>query len=591
MKETMKHIAIYSRKSKYTGKGESIENQIELCKEYIRGHYGDQVLEDVIVYEDEGFSGGNINRPSFKKMMEAVKNKEIDAIVVYRLDRISRNISDFAGLIEELGSRGIAFISIREQFDTESPMGRAMMYIASVFSQLERETIAERIRDNMHELAKTGRWLGGTTPTGYRSVSTKKMTIDGKSKSTCKLEVIPEEAEKIKLIFETFVATKSLTKTEAELLRLDIKSKKGKDFTRFSIKAILQNPVYAVADEKLYQYFMENNTEVFSSLEDFDGTHGVMAYNRTKQEKGKAAINLPMEEWIVSIGEHIGLIPSKMWLDVQSLLEKNKSKEYRQPRINEALLTGIIYCSCGSRMYPKLASRKKESGPMAFSYVCSMKTRSKKSKCNQKNINGNILDKAIIEQIKQLSEDRNQFIGQLEKNKKLFHKNLPQYDKTLLEVKEEKKEIEKKIEALVDALTEAGDSSAKSYITKRIEELHLKNTNTDLRIQELEELSSAQALKDSEFDILRGLLSTFAASIDEMTIEEKRSAIKTLVRKIVWDGEHVHLFLFGAPAGEIEYPKTDAFTSDYADDNPDGDDSQKTECLNASKTHLCEDSK
>jgi site-specific DNA recombinase len=128
---------------KFTGKGESIGNQIELCKECFQIHY-----------EDEGFSSGNLNRPDFKKMMTAAKEGKFNAIIVYRLDRISRNISDFASLIQELSHLNIAFVSIREQFDTASPMGRAMMYIASVFSQLEGETIAERIRDNMHELAK-----------------------------------------------------------------------------------------------------------------------------------------------------------------------------------------------------------------------------------------------------------------------------------------------------------------------------------------------------------------------------------------------------------------------------------------------------
>jgi DNA invertase Pin-like site-specific DNA recombinase len=118
------------------------------------------------VYEDEGFSGGNLERPQFRMMMRDAQKKNFAAIVVYRLDRISRNIGDFAKLIEELNTLKIAFVSIKEQFDTSSPMGRAMMYISSVFSQLERETIAERIRDNMHELSKTGRWLGGTTPTG-----------------------------------------------------------------------------------------------------------------------------------------------------------------------------------------------------------------------------------------------------------------------------------------------------------------------------------------------------------------------------------------------------------------------------------------
>ena len=113
--------------------------------------------------------------------------------MVYRLDRISRNISDFSSLIEELGRLGIDFVSIRESFDTSSPIGRAMMYIASVFSQLEWETIAERIRNNMHELAKTGCWA--LSPTGYASESVKSITVDGKTKKTCKLKLLPDEIE------------------------------------------------------------------------------------------------------------------------------------------------------------------------------------------------------------------------------------------------------------------------------------------------------------------------------------------------------------------------------------------------------------
>lgn len=115
-------------------------------------------------------------------MMEQLKEGAFQAVVVYRLDRISRNIGDFAGLIERLGELHVDFVSIKEQFDTSSPMGRAMMFISSVFSQLERETIAERIRDNMQELAKTGRWLGGTTPTGFRSKAYETVNADGRRK-------------------------------------------------------------------------------------------------------------------------------------------------------------------------------------------------------------------------------------------------------------------------------------------------------------------------------------------------------------------------------------------------------------------------
>ena len=124
MRENEDAIAIYSRKSRFTGKGESIGNQVELTKEYIRVHFGDDAVKKTIIYEDEGFSGGNLNRPAFQRMLEAAQQRKFRAIVVYRLDRISRNVSDFSGLIEELARLNISFVSIKEQFDTSTPMGR-----------------------------------------------------------------------------------------------------------------------------------------------------------------------------------------------------------------------------------------------------------------------------------------------------------------------------------------------------------------------------------------------------------------------------------------------------------------------------------
>ena len=230
MRKTAEAIAIYSRKSKFTGKGESIGNQVELCREYVRSFFGEEYAEACVVFEDEGFSGGNLNRPAFRDMMEGVRKHQFKAIVVYRLDRISRNISDFTGLIDELTRLEVSFVSIREQFDTSTPMGRAMMFIISVFSQLERETIAERIRDNMHELAKTGRWLGGNAPTGFKSEAVSKVTVDGKTRKSFKLVPIPEEAQIPKMIFDLYTETDSLTAVEAELLRRRIKTKQGKDF-------------------------------------------------------------------------------------------------------------------------------------------------------------------------------------------------------------------------------------------------------------------------------------------------------------------------------------------------------------------------
>ena len=609
MRRNEEQIAIYSRKSKFTGKGESIGNQVELCKEYVRNMFGEEYVERCVVFEDEGFSGGNLLRPDFKRMMEEVRKHKFKAIVVYRLDRISRNISDFTGLIDELTKLDVSFVSIKEQFDTSTPMGRAMMFIISVFSQLERETIAERIRDNMHELAKTGRWLGGNTPTGFKSGSVSKITIDGKERKSYKLIPIPEEIEIPKMIFDLYIETDSLTAVEAELLRQRIKTKQGKDFTRFAIKAILQNPVYMVADEDAYNYFMEKEAEIFFPKEAFDGSCGIMAYNRTNQEKGRTTQLLPVSEWIVAIGKHAGVVSSKQWIKVQESLDRNKSKAYRKPRNNEALLTGLVYCSCGERMYPKLSQRTTASGEIIYTYVCKMKERSKRERCNRRNANGNILDAAIIEQIKSLPDHDSSFISQLAKSREFYTGKREQYERQLEELRVEHEMNEKTINGLIDSLGMVGDSIAKPRVLKRIEELSDINRDVENRIHELEGLVNVNSLTDAEFDLLRQMLSMFRTSIDDMSVEEKRAAIRTVVRKVIWDGVNAHVVLFGADESDIEFPDMDdrlahmddesgeeepleAFVDvDYGDFEEDNSGLGKNEPVGGSKSRWGEDSK
>lgn len=559
-------IAIYSRKSKFTGKGESIGNQVELCKEYIRNFFGEGYVERCVVFEDEGFSGGNLMRPAFQKMMADVRKHKFKAIVVYRLDRISRNISDFTGLTDELNKLGVSFVSIREQFDTSTPMGRAMMFIISVFSQLERETIAERIRDNMHELAKTGRWLGGNTPLGLQSEAVSKVTIDGKARKSFKLVPVAEEADIPKMIFDLYTETDSLTAVEAELLRRRIKTKQGKDFTRFAIKAILQNPVYMVADEDAYRYFTERHADVCFPQEAFDGTYGIMAYNRTDQEKGRTTVLLPVDAWIIAIGQHPGFVPSKQWIKVQESLDRNKSKGYRKPRNNEALLTGLLFCSCGDRMYPKLSQRMTADGEPIYTYVCKMKERSKRQRCNRRNASGNSLDAAIVEQIKSLTEQGSSFITQLEKSRRFYTGDREQYESQLTSLRSEFADNEKAINGLIDSLGMASDSTVKPRLIKRIEELSETNRNFENRIRELEGLVDTNALSDAEFDLLRQMLAVFRTSVDTMSVEEKRAAIRTVVRKVIWDGTNAHVILFGADE-EIEFPDIKDRIADSAEED------------------------
>lgn len=570
--KTKKQFVIYSRKSKFTGKGESIENQIEMCRQFIAAHHSQEEADAALVYEDEGFSGGTLERPQFKKMMRDSRSMEFSAIVVYRLDRISRNIGDFAKLIEDLGERKIGFISIKEQFDTTSPMGRAMMYIASVFSQLERETIAERIRDNMHELAKTGRWLGGTTPTGYASESVSNVSVDGKVRKACKLKIIPDEINLVKTIFDKFLETGSLTKTDQFLLEGQYRTKRGKSFTRFAIKGILSNPVYMIADEDAYKYLTDNEVDLFSEKDDFDGKHGIMAYNRTLQRPGKANQEKPMNEWIVSVGKHDGVIPGAKWVRVQNILALNRAKSYRKPRSNVALLSGLLFCGrCGDYMRPKLSNRVTAAGEPIYTYLCTTKERSRSHVCTMKNANGNTLDAKVIETIKSFGQQSADMAKLITQTKKRITGNRESYDAETSKINTQIEANEQEIKALVTALGKANGTHAEKYIMDQIDELHEQGETMKKRLSELEALTKQHALTDIEFDLIRQVLTNVGESIEEYSVEQKRAAIRTFIRKIIWDGEHAHIYLFHND-GDYDFPAPPATSGDSAaDDQESGD--------------------
>ena len=225
-------------------------------------------------------------------------------------------------------------------------------------------------------------------------------------------------------------------------------AKTGRSFTRFSIKSILQDPVYLIADKDAYPYFVDNEAELFAPESDFDGVRGVLAYNRNDQEKGRATVYNPINEWIVSVGEHPGIISSNRWIRVQESLERNKSKSYHKSRGNEALLTGLLWCSCGSRMYPKVTGRKTADGRVFFSYMCKLKERSRRELCSVSNANGNLLDAAICEQVKHLADHSSDFMKQLEKAKSAHAGNRSECETKLSALRKEQAETQRKITAL-----------------------------------------------------------------------------------------------------------------------------------------------
>jgi site-specific DNA recombinase len=554
-----RQVAIYSRKSKFTGKGESIENQITVCRQYIFDKLAGYQEEDIGVYEDEGFTGANIDRPNFKRMMKDAAEGKLDAIVCYRLDRIMRNLSYFCGLIDELREYGVTFHSVKEGFDMSTTMGRSMMYISSVFAQMERDLIAERVRDNLYELSKTGRWLGGVTPTGYASESITGVSIDGKSRKACKLTPIPEEAELVKLIFKKYLELQSLTKTETFLLQNGFSTKNTHDFSRFSIRNILTNPVYMIADEAAYNYIADNGAELFAGKEDFDCEHGIMTYYRTLQKPHKAALRRDFSEWIISVGKHPGLINGKDWIEVQKLLSQNKSKGFRRNHGGAALLSGLLICgNCGDYMRPKPTKRLNKDNEIVFYYMCSKKEKSRTRICNIKNLNGNDLDHYVINTITGLSCEDSDLAVQLTERRSGATDSRDENERITRQINSGIEELNKEIKGLLSALGKAAGTPAEDYILSKIQELDSKVKALKEQLNSLP-TSPPNGLSLTDLDILKHSLANFRDNFREMPYEQRRAIIRSIVQKIVWDGADIHIYLFGADDLNMSAPTSDFF--------------------------------
>ena len=257
-----------------------------------------------------------------------------------------------------------------------------------------------------------------------------------------------------------------------------------------------------------------------------------------------------MEAWIVTVGQHEGLIPGKMWVQVQVRLAQNRSKDFHRTRSHTALLSGVLRCGhCGDYMRPKQGGRELPQGERVFSYLCSTKERSKKACCQMENPNGNLLDRLVLEEIKKRKSDRGMLVKHLERNKKLLWEDRTDCEAELEALRTEQKATEAEIRTLVEKLSRLSGAAAETYIMQRIEDLHRETKQRNNRMEELEANAAAQALGEQELERLCHLLLDFSESLAQQPVEQKRAAIRSLVRSVVWDGQCAHVYLIGS---EIE---------------------------------------
>lgn len=427
--------AIYARQSIDKKDSLSIEGQIDYCKKYAG--------EDVTIFQDKGFSGKNTNRPAFRELMDAVESGKVKKIYVYRLDRFSRSIADFSRLWELLEKNGVEFQSVTEQFDTSSPMGRAMLNIVITFAQLERETTADRVRDNYIHRFISGAWPGGPAPYGFQL---SKMQGDAGTKVSTLVEDC-EKSKVVKMIFETYaqdgVSLRSLAK---KLMEAGIHGPKRESWDNVTLSRILHSPVYVKADEDVYWHYMAMGLNIQNEIEDFDGLHACNVIGQRDRSKNKYN---SLENQKMAMSNHLGFIDSKLWLKVQSKLSNNK-----QISLNNAgkysWLTGLMKCSkCGYSI--KVNNSKAD---QRLYLICSGKSNLK------------VCDAHIGIDLRELERTIEKELVRVIGECKCEDDSYMDAERASLIL-----EVEQKIERLVSALAECSSVSA-TYISKEIERLH-----------------------------------------------------------------------------------------------------------------------
>lgn len=234
MNSPVKNCAVYTRKSTEEGLDQSfnsLDAQREACLAYITSQKAEGWIPVQANYDDGGYSGGNIERPGLKKLIEDIKAGKVDIIVVYKIDRLTRALMDFAKLVELFDKHQVTFVSVTQSFNTTTSMGRLTLNVLLSFAQFEREVTGERIRDKIAASKKKGIWMGGPIPLGY----------DLKDRN---LLINEKEAGLVRKIYETYLKVRSVIKLIEILNRDGDKTKAGNNFTRGMLYTLLASPLY-----------------------------------------------------------------------------------------------------------------------------------------------------------------------------------------------------------------------------------------------------------------------------------------------------------------------------------------------------------
>jgi len=484
---TIKSVALYCRVSteEQASEGYSITAQLQTLRQYT-SLYGWQIAEE---YVDEGISGKDIKgRPAMQRLISDVDKDKFQAVLVWKISRLSRNMLDTLVLLDKFEEYDVKFISYSENFDTSSPIGKLVVQLMASIAEMERNTLSENVKLGMTQRAKEGSWNGGVV-FGYDSVEKE-------------LNVNPKEAEIVELIFTLYAEGKGLKAITNHLNKSGYRTKRDKQFSINGIATILDNPVY-------------NGKIRWLQVENWD----------KKRRRGKNA------KPILVTGKHEAIISDELWNIVQA---RRQSNSFKQRQSQEPfLLSSLLRCpDCGQGMVPSITTYTRKDGSKIKHryYVCNVFHNKGSSACKANSVKAYDAEDAVINRIKEFLNDSagfSQTIENINKDKVQSNVNIKeQLESIEIELKETNTIEEKYMEAFEQNLFPV------PILQERLQKLSKSKNELEQKKNELSVQLSSSDSKIIPSDIVRYLLERYVQVFQQSTREQKKYLFQLLLNNI-----------------------------------------------------------
>jgi site-specific DNA recombinase len=506
--------AIYTRKSTEEGLDQdfnSLDAQREAAEAYIRSQRGEgwEVLPQR--YDDGGFTGANMDRPALRRLLADIEGGRVNAVVVYKVDRLSRSLLDFSRIIEVFDRHGAAFVSVTQQFNTATSMGRLVLHILLSFAQFERETIAERTRDKMSAARRKGKWTGGSPVLGY--------DVDPKGG---RLAVNEEEAARVREIFDLYTREQSLVAAAAELARRGVRlkarvTKEGREheggaFDRANLYRLLTNVVYV----------------------------GQVRHKGT-----------------VYPGEQPAIVDPEVWRRTQELLRFNGGTGGTAVRNRPgAPLRGLLRCdACDAPMVHSYTAKGKKRYRY---YTCLEAQKRGWASCPTKALPAQEVEKFVVERIRGIGRDPAVLDATAAEAKK-------QQAAAAASLDRDRKAAEKDLAGLRAALRRQLATPVRPDArAERLADIEQRVCAAEGRLAELRERAVAAGQERVDESELATALSLFDPVWDALFPKEQARILKLLVARVGYDGREGALRITFRPtgirtlAGEVDAAREEA---------------------------------